>query len=85
MGQSIAHSGPSERRALCCADSWAPSAKRRSAPARALTIRAPPTLLTPLPYGGSVTAAVARFALKHLAFLLLTLLVVSFLVFMLNE
>src|SRR5215813_4857479 len=33
----------------------------------------------------SVTRTVARFFLKHLAFLLLTLLVVSFLVFMLNE
>src|SRR5262245_7949304 len=35
--------------------------------------------------GGSVALTVARFLLRHLAFLLLTLLVVSFLVFTLNE
>src|SRR5215510_1282142 len=35
--------------------------------------------------GGRVALTVARFVLKHLAFLLLTLLVVSFLVFALNE
>ena len=34
---------------------------------------------------GRVALTVARFVLKHLAFLLLTLLVVSFLVFTLNE
>ena len=35
--------------------------------------------------GGRVALTVARFVLKHVAFLLLTLLVVSFLVFALNE
>src|SRR4029077_153248 len=34
---------------------------------------------------GSVSPTVARFFLKHLAFLLLTLLVVSFLIFVMNE
>ena len=41
--------------------------------------------LTVLADGGRVQLTVARFVLKHLAFLLLTLLVVSFLVFTLNE
>ena len=41
--------------------------------------------LTPPADGGRVALTVARFVLKHVAFLLLTLLVVSFLVFTLNE
>ena len=41
--------------------------------------------MTVLADGGRVQLTVARFVLKHLAFLLLTLLVVSFLVFTLNE
>src|SRR6185436_5227084 len=41
--------------------------------------------LTVLADGGRVQLTVARFVVKHLAFLLLTLLVVSFLVFTLNE
>ncbi len=41
--------------------------------------------MTPLAGRGRVTLTVTRFLLKHGAFLLLTLLVVSFLVFTLNE